>query len=135
MIDKSFFVDMLTFGIPVVENINVLEVFQIIDDNAHTAGYEIIILDNQVGILDKNNNICACLKLVEEKKGDFRLMFFLTDQKKVLDSAHYIGSVLFVAISACAQLNYLSKDLMPTHKDIIAPTGKEESEEFESDFI
>ena len=113
MIDKSFFVDMLTFGIPVVENINVLEVFQIIDDNAHTAGYE----------------------MVEEKKGDFRLMFFLTDQKKVLDSAHYIGSVLFVAISACAQLNYLSKDLMPTHKDIIAPTGKEESEEFESDFI
>tara|TARA_E500000331_G_scaffold356494_1_gene414994 strand:- start:636 stop:1049 length:414 start_codon:yes stop_codon:yes gene_type:complete len=135
-LDKTFFIEMMTNGIPVKENIDLATVFKLVDEQSETGGYEVVIVGDELGILDKNNNICTSLKMIEDIKGDYRLVFFTPiDQDQLLEIAHSVGAVLMVTISACAQTNSLNMLKIPKPDLIEAPTGKEESTEFESDFI
>lgn len=137
-IDKIFFIEMMTNGIPVVPDIDVTRVLKLIESesNDYKLDYDIVILDDQLGVLDKDKSICATLKLVERNKNDYRLTFFVDNNYKALDSAKTIGSIMMLAISSCAQLNYFNLSILPSLKNVaIAPSGEEESETFDSDFI
>ena len=135
-LDKLFFVDMLSNGIPVMEDIDLATVFKMVEDRSEDAGYEIIILENNLGILNAEGNICTSLQLVENTKGDWRLAFFTpNDQEELLKIAKSVGAVLFVTVAICAQLGVLNNKKLPDPGLLGKPTGKEESEEFESDFI
>lgn len=135
-IDKLFFVDMLSNGIPVMEDIDLATVFKMVEDRAEEAGYEIVVLENNLGILDAEGNIRTSLQLVENTKGDWRLAFFTpTEQEELLKIAKSVGAVLFVTVAICAQMNFLNTKMLPNPDLIGKPTGKEETEEFESDFI
>ena len=74
--------------------------------------------------------------MINNSKNDHRLVFFTPiDDSKILDVAKSVGAILFVTISACAQLDCLDYTKLPRPELLGAPTGKEESVEFESDFI
>ena len=133
-IDKIFFIEMMTNGIPVIQNINIVKLLRKIEEDAkeYKLEYEVLVLDEELAIVDSQKNVLASLKLTENIKDDWRLLFAVEDY----EAAMTIGSVMMLAISACAQMDYFDLSKIPRLKDIaIAPTGEAESETFDSDFI
>lgn len=135
-IDKLLFIELITNGIPVNENIDLASVFKHIEEYSESSGYEVVILEDELGILDDEGNICTRLKMIENAKDDYRLVFFTpVDQDKLIAIARSVGAVLWVTVTICAQTNCLNISKLPKPSLMSAPTGKEESLEFESDFI
>ena len=103
-LDKLLFVEMITNGIPVKEDIDLVSVFKKVEEYSETGGYKVIIMNEDLAVLDEQDNICTSLRLINSGKNDHRLVFFTPiDDSKILDVAKSVGAILFVTISACAQ--------------------------------
>ena len=127
-IEKAFYRDMLAHGIPVIEEVNMLELYDILVDAAGELDfYDVLIKDNNLIFYNKLGEHCSTIKKEHIEK-EHKLIFYTPTYETAFENADVVGRVLLLLVTLCSTKNWLN---------IQSQTSKpvEQSYEFDSDFI
>ena len=127
---KTFFVDMLSNGIPVKRSLSMLELFEkleVVSNDLET--FSVDFFNGSIIVVDEYGTPTVAIKKEQSDKAD-KLFLFTQDEDSTMDNATIIGHVLFITVTTCAQMDAL---LLNPVADPKRPTS--ESFDFESDFI
>jgi len=126
---KSFFVDMLSNGIPVKRSFSMLDLFEKLEEvSKDLETFSVDLFNEAIIVLDEYGTPTVAIK--KERSGELDKIFLFTqDEDSTMDNAAIIGNLLFITVTTCAQMNVLLL------KPAILERPTNESFEFESDFI
>ena len=127
-IEKAFFQDMLSNGIPVNDNFSLTKIYENLQDAAVdigefdvSPGFE----EDKILITDKFSNPVVALRLTRTETRS-KILFYTNSQEEALENARVIGQLVFLLVAMCSSLDFL---------DLTTERKTEESFEFESDFV
>ena len=139
ILEKAFFVDMLSNGVPVKKETDAVILFEeAIDISLHTMDADLILEDSTLFVLNKIGQKIARAKIEETHSGR-KIMFYTSDASTALENASIIGQVLFILVNCCIVKDYLclSDSEAPQEKKSleIKTISHEEKFEFNPEFI
>ena len=127
---KSFFVDMLANGIPVKKSLSMLELFDKLEEVSKALeNFSVDFLKEAIIISDEYGTPAVAIKKEQSGETD-KIFLFTQNEASTLENASIIGQVLFITVTACAQMDKLLLDPAAELKRLT-----NESFDFESDFI
>lgn len=135
-LERAFFVDMLSNGIPIKENTDLEKLFTNVCDIAlESLDADVIFEGKELSVIGKYGN--KITKAVVENTAKGRsLIFYTVDSDTAVENASMIGQILFILVTQCVMNNWLDvEDLSPSVHIPEAASKKEDSFEFDSDFI
>jgi len=126
--EKAFYRDMLAHGIPVIDDLNILELFEILQGGAVDLDfYDVRLVDNNLLFSNKLGTLCTTLKK-EKTENETKLIFYTPAFDTAFENAQVIGRILFLVITSCSMNQWLN-----ISDTINKPI--EESYDVDSDFI
>jgi hypothetical protein len=136
-LEKAFFVDMLANGVPVKNEINVIELFEdVMDISINTMDADMIIEGESLYVLDKFGQKITRASLDHDQSGQ-RILFYSSDADAAMEHAATIGQTLFILVTCCVSRNWLNLE-EPPDRSIQAKSIASSSKntfEFNSEFI
>ena len=126
--EKAFYRDMLAHGIPVVDDLNVLDLYDMAQAGAVDLDfYDVELVENNLHFSTTDGVHCITLKKEITEEGT-KLIFYTPAFDTAFDNAQVIGRILLLVVTFCSTKQWLN---------INTTIGKpiEESYEFDSDFV
>ena len=104
---KSFFVDMLSNGIPVKRSFSMLDLFEKLEEvSKDLETFSVDLFNEAIIVLDEYGTPTVAIK--KERSGELDKIFLFTqDEDSTMDNAAIIGNLLFITVTTCAQMNVL----------------------------
>lgn len=139
ILEKAFFVDMLSNGVPVKKETDTVLLFEeAIDISLHTMDVDLILENSTLFVLSKIGQKIARVEIEETPSGR-KIMFYTADASTALENASVIGQLLFILVNCCIVKDYLSlsgSEVATSKKAIeIKNPSHEEKFEFNPEFI
>jgi len=135
-LERAFFVDMLSNGIPIKKNTDVEQLFSNVSDIAlESLDADVIFEGEELSVVGKYGN--KITKAVVENTGKGRsLIFYTVDNETALENASIVGQLLFILVTQCVMNNWLDIEDPVSQKPKPAVSAKKEDNfEFDSEFI
>ena len=126
--EQAFFRDMLANGIPVIDDVDMLDVYDAVFEAAVELDfYDVVFVENNLRFSNKSREHCVTIKK-EKINGNTKLVFYTPDYNTAIQNAEIVGRILLLVVTFCTAkqwLNFGSNTDRPV----------EESYEFDSDFV
>ncbi|OUU26815.1 MAG: hypothetical protein CBB97_07305 [Candidatus Endolissoclinum sp. TMED37] len=122
--ERAFFKDMLSNGIPVTENFDFDLIAENLQDAASNIGdFDTSLVDGmkKIIVLDKFG-----IKVISIKYENEKLIFYSTSAEDAFENARLIGQLVFLVVSICSIYGFLN---------LGGSIKAEESFDFDSDFV
>lgn len=135
-LERAFFVDMLSNGIPIKKNTDIEQLFSNVSDIAlESLDADVIFEGEELSVVGKYGN--KITKAVVENTGKGRsLIFYTVDNETALENASIVGQLLFILVTQCVMNNWLDiEDPVSQKPKHVINTKKEDNFEFDSEFI
>ena len=126
--DQAFFRDMLANGIPVIDDVDMLVVYDAVYEAAAELDfYDVTFVENNLRFSNKSREHCVTIKK-EKINGNTKLVFYTPNYNTAFENADIVGRVLLLVVTFCTAKQWLN-----ISASIDRPV--EESYEFDSDFV
>ena len=135
-LERAFFVDMLSNGIPIKENTDVEQLFSNVSDIAlESLDADVIFEGEELSVVGKYGNKITKAVVENTTKGR-SLIFYTVDNETALENASIVGQLLFILVTQCVMNNWLDiEDPIPQKPKPVINAKKEDNFEFDSEFI
>jgi len=127
--EKAFFIEMLANGIPIKEDTPLEEIYEELTKAATELQFFDVVLDDNIFIFYDDLGEIRTIVKREFLEENTKLIFQVDDYEKAMSDAQFIGKIVFILTSICAELRCM------LFKKPRAVNGQEDKYEFDSEFI